>query len=104
MSGRSQAGTDSSLWQVYVCEAGGPVNPARVFHVAGWNAMVGVVRREIEQCGQHGDTAAKTDAADLLDWLESNYQTRDYSLRLTFFHVGHDAVCVLLRERAGGAA
>lgn len=104
MSERSQADGDISPWQVYVCEGGGPVSPARVFHVAGWSAMVEVVRKEIEQCGRHGNESAKTDAADLLDWLDSHFQTRDYSLRLTFFHVGHDAVCVLLREPAVGAA
>lgn len=104
MSGRTQSGTDASPWQVYVCENYGPVNPARVSHVAGWDAMVSAVRREIEHCGQSGDQAAKTDAADLLDWLDSHYRTRDYSLRVTFFHVGRDTVCVLLREPVGGAA
>lgn len=67
--------------------------------------MVEIVRREIERSGRRsGDQAAKTDAANLLDWLNSNYQTCDYSLRLTVLRVGRDAVCVQLHEPVGGAA
>lgn len=79
-------GSDINKWQIYVCEDYGPINSVRVLHVAGWEAMVEAVRIEIELCGRSGDQAAKTDAADLLDWLDSHYITRDCSLRLTFVH------------------
>jgi hypothetical protein len=52
--------------------------------------------------GRNGQDA-KTDAADLLDWLDGHFRTRDHSLRLTFFHVGRDAVCVQVRGLVGGA-
>jgi hypothetical protein len=104
MSEQPNTGTDASPWQVYVCENYGPVNPARVWRVVGWDAMVAAVRREIERCGKSGDQGAETDAASLLDWLDRSFRARDYSLRLTFFHVGRDSVCVQLREPVGGAS
>lgn len=104
MSGRPQGQGDSSLWLVSVFENYGPVNPDHIHRVCGWAAMVEAVRLEIEQCRRHGDEPAKAEAAHLLAWLGHHYRTRDYSLRLTSFHVGRDAIAVQLCAIAGDTA